>query len=130
MAQIVRVILAGLRAGARFNISSSDDLPDKLLELLRRAPLHLGTLGYYVVETEQAFASRVAADLPERVRLLGGRTDGLAVALDGAPEVAIYGDEVTESGRVEILPFVKEQAVSLTAHRFGAPDARMESIAI
>ena len=130
MAQIVRVILAGLRAGARFNISSSDDLPDKLLELLRRAPSHLGTLGYYVVETEQAFASRVAADLPERVRLLGGRTDGLAVALDGAPEVAIYGDEVTESGRVEILPFVKEQAVSLTAHRFGAPDARMESIAI
>jgi RHH-type proline utilization regulon transcriptional repressor/proline dehydrogenase/delta 1-pyrroline-5-carboxylate dehydrogenase len=82
------------------------------------------------VETEQAFASRVAADLPERVRLLGGRTDGLAVALDGAPEVAIYGDEVTESGRVEILPFMKEQAVSLTAHRFGAPDARMESIAI
>ena len=68
--------------------------------------------------------------MPERVRLLGGRVDALAVAFDGAPEVSIYGDEVTESGRVEILPFLKEQAVSLTAHRFGAPDARMRELAI
>jgi RHH-type proline utilization regulon transcriptional repressor/proline dehydrogenase/delta 1-pyrroline-5-carboxylate dehydrogenase len=54
----------------------------------------------------------------------------LAVAFDGAPEIAIYGDEVTESGRVEMLPFVKEQAVSLTAHRFGAPDARMRDLVV
>jgi hypothetical protein len=29
-----------------------------------------------------------------------------------------------------MLPFVKEQAVSLTAHRFGAPDARMLELVI
>jgi len=67
---------------------------------------------------------------PERVRLLGGRADALAVGFDGAPEVAIYGDEVTESGRVEMLPFLKEQAVSLTAHRFGAADIRMRDLVI
>ena len=130
LAEVVRVILAGMRAGARMNISSSEELPTDLMALVRKAPPHLGSLGAYVVETEQAFVARVSGSLPERVRLLGGRTDALAVAFDGAPEVAIYGDEVTESGRVEMLPFVKEQAVSLTAHRFGAADARMESIAI
>jgi RHH-type proline utilization regulon transcriptional repressor/proline dehydrogenase/delta 1-pyrroline-5-carboxylate dehydrogenase len=52
------------------------------------------------------------------------------VGFDGAPEVAIYGDEVTESGRVEMLPFLKEQAVSLSAHRFGAVDIRMRDLVI
>ena len=112
------------------NISSAEELPDDVMTLLKKSPSHLGTLGDYFVETERAFVARVSGDLPERVRLLGGRTDGLAVAFDGAPEVAIYGDEVTESGRVEMLPFVKEQAVSLTAHRFGAPDHRMAGIAL
>jgi len=54
----------------------------------------------------------------------------MAVAFDGAPEIALYGHEVTESGRVEMLPFVKEQAVSITAHRFGAPDPRFANLAV
>jgi RHH-type proline utilization regulon transcriptional repressor/proline dehydrogenase/delta 1-pyrroline-5-carboxylate dehydrogenase len=97
---------------------------------LRQAPQHLGSLGEYEVEPERDFVLRAASALPERIRLLGSRADALAVAFDGAPEVAIYGDEVTESGRVEMLPFVKEQAVSLTAHRFGAPDPRMSELRI
>jgi RHH-type proline utilization regulon transcriptional repressor/proline dehydrogenase/delta 1-pyrroline-5-carboxylate dehydrogenase len=28
---------------------------------------------------------------------------------------------VTEAGRLELLPFLREQAVSITAHRFGTP---------
>ncbi|MEL0257159.1 MAG: hypothetical protein VW917_06295, partial [Pontimonas sp.] len=67
---------------------------------------------------------------PERIRLLGSRADALSVAFDGAPEVAIYGHEVTESGRVEMLPFVVEQAVSLTAHRFGAIDPRLRDLVV
>jgi RHH-type proline utilization regulon transcriptional repressor/proline dehydrogenase/delta 1-pyrroline-5-carboxylate dehydrogenase len=34
----------------------------------------------------------------------------------------VYGGPVTEAGRLEILPFVREQAVSITAHRFGTPN--------
>ena len=34
---------------------------------------------------------------------------------------------MTASGRVEVLPFLKEQAVSITAHRFGNPDRGMAS---
>ena len=130
LVETMRVLIAGLRAGARINVSSTNPLPESIVLLLGKAPEHLGSLGSVVVETERAFVARVNTHLPERVRLLGGRVDALAVAFDGAPEVSIYGDEVTESGRVEILPFLKEQAVSLTAHRFGAPDARMRELAI
>jgi RHH-type proline utilization regulon transcriptional repressor/proline dehydrogenase/delta 1-pyrroline-5-carboxylate dehydrogenase len=33
--------------------------------------------------------------------------------------VAIYAQPVTGAGRVEMLPFLREQAISMTAHRFG-----------
>jgi RHH-type proline utilization regulon transcriptional repressor/proline dehydrogenase/delta 1-pyrroline-5-carboxylate dehydrogenase len=35
--------------------------------------------------------------------------------------VAVHAHPVTESGRLEMLPFLHEQAVSITAHRFGNP---------
>lgn len=35
------------------------------------------------------------------------------------PDLALYRGEVTESGRIELLPYFLEQAVSITAHRFG-----------
>jgi RHH-type proline utilization regulon transcriptional repressor/proline dehydrogenase/delta 1-pyrroline-5-carboxylate dehydrogenase len=89
-----------------------------------------GAISHYVEETELAFIARVSDRVPQRIRLLGSRADAMAVALDGAPEVAIYADEVTESGRVEMLPFVKEQAVSITAHRFGAPDPRFLTLPV
>jgi RHH-type proline utilization regulon transcriptional repressor/proline dehydrogenase/delta 1-pyrroline-5-carboxylate dehydrogenase len=37
---------------------------------------------------------------------------------------------VTASGRVEVLPFLKEQAVSITAHRFGNPDRGMSALVV
>lgn len=127
---IVRVCAAGIRAGATINISVSESLPEALLGLLRQTPDGAGHVADYVVETERGFVARTATSLPGRIRLLGSRADALAVAFDGAPEVAIYGDDVTESGRVEMLPFVKEQAVSITAHRFGAPDPRFLELTV
>ena len=43
----------------------------------------------------------------------------LAEATGGRPDLAVYTHPVTEAGRVELLPFLHEQAVSITAHRFG-----------
>jgi len=37
---------------------------------------------------------------------------------------------VTTSGRVELLPFVHEQSVSITAHRFGNPDIAMSALIV
>jgi RHH-type proline utilization regulon transcriptional repressor/proline dehydrogenase/delta 1-pyrroline-5-carboxylate dehydrogenase len=57
-----------------------------------------------------------------RIRLLGGDRLELARVLGGDPDVAIYSGPVTTSGRIELLPFLHEQAISMTAHRFGNPD--------
>ena len=56
-----------------------------------------------------------------RIRLIGGNGLAAARARRGDPEVAIYDAPVTASGRVELLPFFREQSISITNHRFGNP---------
>ncbi|MGG7507270.1 proline dehydrogenase family protein [Plantibacter sp. YIM 135249] len=63
-------------------------------------------------------ASAVPATLRPAAEPLAAR---LAEALGGDPEIAIYAGPVTQSGRVELLPFLHEQAIAITAHRFGTP---------
>jgi RHH-type proline utilization regulon transcriptional repressor/proline dehydrogenase/delta 1-pyrroline-5-carboxylate dehydrogenase len=46
----------------------------------------------------------------------------LAEAVHGNPDLAVYDNEVTTAGRLELLPFLHEQAIAITAHRFGNPD--------
>ncbi|MCM6762247.1 bifunctional proline dehydrogenase/L-glutamate gamma-semialdehyde dehydrogenase [Rathayibacter sp. ZW T2_19] len=52
----------------------------------------------------------------------------LAEALGGSPDVAIHANPVTPAGRVELLPFLREQAVSITNHRFGTPIALSDDV--
>jgi len=85
------------------------------------------------VETDEEWLARLEAARSEgeasRVRLVGPPAsvsrlhDVLLAATAGDPDVAVYAGEVTTAGRIELLPFLREQAVSITAHRFGNPDA-------
>jgi RHH-type proline utilization regulon transcriptional repressor/proline dehydrogenase/delta 1-pyrroline-5-carboxylate dehydrogenase len=86
----------------------------------------------YAIETDAAFLERVADRGVDaaRVRLLGGDALALATALGGDPDVAIYAGQPTAAGRVELLPFVHEQAISITAHRFGNPDPAMAALVV
>jgi len=34
----------------------------------------------------------------------------------------VHDGEVTPAGRIELLTFVREQSITITAHRHGAPD--------
>jgi RHH-type proline utilization regulon transcriptional repressor/proline dehydrogenase/delta 1-pyrroline-5-carboxylate dehydrogenase len=130
IADIIRASLAGARVGSSVSLSLTDPLPEEVVAALRRPGEGFTPLREYVVETEREFVSRVSAKPPARIRLLGSRADALSVAFDGDPTIAIYGHEVTESGRVEMLPFVVEQSVSLTAHRFGALDPRLSELPV
>ena len=63
------------------------------------------------------------------MRLIAGTGDAaasavraLADAVGGTPDIAVYAHPVVSAGRVEMLPFLHEQAVSITAHRFGNPN--------
>lgn len=114
---LVRVLAAGALARGQVAISSAVPL---------RMARAVALLGWTVtVETDAAFAGRVARELPERVRLVGGDAGALAQATGGSPDVAVYAGAVTAAGRIELLPFLREQAVSITAHRFGTPDRAM-----
>jgi RHH-type proline utilization regulon transcriptional repressor/proline dehydrogenase/delta 1-pyrroline-5-carboxylate dehydrogenase len=45
-------------------------------------------------------------------------------------EISLYDAQVTESGVIELLPYFKEQAVSMTAHRFGNPNKTIADLAL
>ncbi|QLD11495.1 bifunctional proline dehydrogenase/L-glutamate gamma-semialdehyde dehydrogenase [Microbacterium oleivorans] len=127
---VLRVIVAGVRAGSQVNLSTPVGLPAEV----RRA---LGEVGIGVsVETDGEWLQRIAAPerRPSRIRLVGSpasvaeiRTT-VAAATDGDPDVAVYADEVTTAGRIELLAFVHEQSISITAHRFGNPDDWSEAV--
>jgi RHH-type proline utilization regulon transcriptional repressor/proline dehydrogenase/delta 1-pyrroline-5-carboxylate dehydrogenase len=125
LADLVRVLAAGVRARATMHVSTPVPLQAGVLalatapNLIQDAVLPIAKV---TVEQDAAFHARAAADRPARIRLLGGDVSALAAAVGGAPDVAIWGGPVTAAGRVELLPFLREQAISVTAHRFGNPD--------
>jgi RHH-type proline utilization regulon transcriptional repressor/proline dehydrogenase/delta 1-pyrroline-5-carboxylate dehydrogenase len=119
VADLVRVVAAGVAAGggsgAGVVVSSAVSLPSPV----ERAFAACGVSS--TVEDRAAWEDRLRALPGGRVRLIGGDASRLYDAIDGRPDIAIYAGEVTESGRVEMLPFLREQAISITAHRFGTP---------
>ena len=70
----------------------------------------------------------VAAYRGLRIRTIGGDPAALARALRGSPDVTISSGEVTEEGRIELLTFLREQSVSLTAHRYGRLDPTLADL--
>ena len=113
---------AGVLAGSELTVSTAVELPAQLRPVLIALDIEV------TVESDAdwlASMGRLAAAgklSNGRVRLIGGTPAALAKATGGRPDLAIYAHPVTEAGRVELLPFLHEQAVSITAHRFGTPN--------
>jgi RHH-type proline utilization regulon transcriptional repressor/proline dehydrogenase/delta 1-pyrroline-5-carboxylate dehydrogenase len=126
--QLARVVMAARRVGATVHLSVAATPPDSLRIALLGRPGDWALASVHV-ESELDFVKRVQKDPPARIRLLTGSAALLHVHFDGNPEVAIWGGPVTPSGRVEALPFVMEQAVSMTVHRFGTLDPRFVRLA-
>ncbi|TQL70796.1 L-proline dehydrogenase [Nocardioides albertanoniae] len=116
IAHLLRVVAAGVAAEAPVTVSVAADLDDGVVALVRASG------ATYVVEDADAWTATLAgADAPGRVRLLGGSREVFAAASRGRVDIALYAQPVLEAGRVELLTFLREQAVSVTAHRFGSP---------
>lgn len=120
LAETVRVLAAALLSGARPRITAPAPLP---VDVTAALPLA------YDVVADDAW---LGEDHAGRVRLVGPSASEVAAALatvtGGDPDVAVYAGPVTASGRVELLPFLHEQAVALTAHRFGNPDPMIADV--
>ena len=125
LAQLLRVIAAGLLSKSRFSVSSALPVPPAVLAVLEPRDVPV------LVESDEDWLARAAAGgiTTSRVRLIGGdpqagaaeAASAFARALGGSPDIAVYAHPVTQAGRVELLPFLREQAISITAHRFGNP---------
>ncbi|GAA5146781.1 bifunctional proline dehydrogenase/L-glutamate gamma-semialdehyde dehydrogenase [Microbacterium pseudoresistens] len=134
--ELLRVAMAAIRTGAAFTLSTPAGLPAAVRHVL--ADLRVTVF----VESDEEWIRRMdrsgdgvellsesaSAPGPARARLVGPAADvaalhtALADAVEGDPDLAIYPGEVTTAGRIELLPFLHEQSVTITAHRFGDPD--------
>ncbi|GLK16144.1 proline dehydrogenase family protein [Herbiconiux flava] len=121
--EVLRVVAAALRSGDAATVSVADP---ELAALLEELPDGL-TLTVQV-ETDAQWAASLAGRAPARIRLIGTPTDEVVAATAGRPDVALWSGPVTEAGRLELLPFLREQAVSITAHRFGTPDRALAEL--
>jgi RHH-type proline utilization regulon transcriptional repressor/proline dehydrogenase/delta 1-pyrroline-5-carboxylate dehydrogenase len=145
---VLRVILAGVRARSRFSLSAPVGLPPAVRRVLSElnVEVRVETDTQWIDRMERRAGDAVATSLvsaeadditvaPEpRVRLVGSPAAvatlraALAEATGGHPDLAVYADEVTTAARIELLPFLREQSISITAHRFGTPDPWSEAV--
>ncbi|GAB3559951.1 bifunctional proline dehydrogenase/L-glutamate gamma-semialdehyde dehydrogenase [Spelaeicoccus albus] len=122
--ELTRVLLAGARAGSTVHVSTGVPLPDGFVKTLTASGAS------YVEMSDRKWLDSLAATGPGtgRIRLIGMSAADVADALGGDPDVAVFADPVTTAGRLELLPFMHEQAVTIAAHRFGNPDAWSDGI--
>lgn len=122
LAHLVRTVAAGVLAGSAVTVSTAVELPAQLRSVLTAQDIDVtveSDAGWLASAGHLAAAGKLSG---ARIRLIGGDASALAEATGGRPDLAIYAHPVTEAGRVELLPFLHEQAVSITAHRFGTPN--------
>ncbi|TFD49557.1 aldehyde dehydrogenase family protein [Cryobacterium sp. TMT1-2-1] len=132
LSDLLRVISAAVLSNSRFVVSTAVPVPAGVRGVLdaREVPV--------TVESDAEWLERAAAGgiSTSRVRLIGGdprtgaaaEASALALALAGSPDAAVYAHQVTQAGRVELLPFLREQAISITAHRFGNPSTLSDGV--
>ncbi len=122
LAGLVRTVAAGVLAGSDLTVSTAVELPAQLRAVLSG----LGIAATVENDAEWLASAGTLAAAGKlsgaRIRLIGGDATALSEATGGRPDLAVYGHPVTEAGRVELLPFLHEQAISITAHRFGTPN--------
>ncbi|WP_166982501.1 bifunctional proline dehydrogenase/L-glutamate gamma-semialdehyde dehydrogenase [Paramicrobacterium fandaimingii] len=133
LSEVLRVVVAGVRARSRVTVSTAAALPTAVLRVLDGlgVPVTVESDAEWVQRTAHPPVRAGEADgsrVP-RVRLVGSDAERraalhreLADAVEGDPDLAIYAGPVTQSGRVEMLPFLREQSISITMHRFGTLD--------
>ena len=101
-------VLAAAITGTATEISATPEVATQLQDL-----------GFDVKTiTDEAFATDVANDASSRVRALGTVPESIYEAAVRSNSV-VLDQPVLADGRRELMPYLLEQAVSVTMHRFG-----------
>ncbi|MEL0290990.1 MAG: bifunctional proline dehydrogenase/L-glutamate gamma-semialdehyde dehydrogenase [Aquiluna sp.] len=100
---------------------SAESLPSNLMGMLGRVGIQTK------LESEESWLESLKLQ-PRRVRVVGELSEITVDSPLASVDVAIYDGPVTESGIIEGLAFFKEQAVSVTTHRFGNPARHVQMV--
>lgn len=119
--EVARVLHAALLLGSKITLSSAKALGEGLAKFAanHQVPVMVQDQATWCEWAETWAAQGTGYD--GRIRILGEDTLPVAKAVGGSVDIAIWDHPATYSGRVEMIPFVHEQAVALTNHRFGDP---------
>lgn len=134
-AQMRRCALAAARVGAPVEWSVDADVFSQVKDVIEkiRAGVDEGLIAPEVdVSDATTFAARLDAvsdPMGVRVRMIGEVPQELVEAAARHINVTLITEPVTVSGRVEQRYYVREQAVSMTMHRFGNPDRDFQELA-
>lgn len=116
--KLLLLAAAGRALGARITVSTAVEPETAVSQYFQMQHID------YVVETDSDFLAGLKVwgennGLDARIRLIGGDRSAVNEALSGNVDVAVWAHPLTLAGRVEMIPFVREQAVAFTNHRFG-----------
>lgn len=116
--QIVRVLSAALLVRAPISVSTGMVLPEPVQQLLQRQGVEV------VLETDATWVERIAVTGPQvagvpaaRIRLIGADAASIGEWVVDRASVAIWAEPVTMAGPLELLTFLREQAVAIAAWR-------------
>ncbi len=121
-AALLRVVGAGILTGSPVIVSTPVPLDPAMADLLATAGVT------YRAEDAVSWRNTLRDKAPGRVRLLGGSREQLGCDSGGNAGIALYAQPVVEAGRIELLTFLHEQAIAVTAHRFGSPTPLSENL--
>ncbi|WP_420098197.1 proline dehydrogenase family protein [Corynebacterium sp.] len=131
--EVARAVIAAHRTGSPVRVVVDPAVSSEVSDVLA-ASSRLGVGAQPVTADDDSFATRLSAGVLDdgvgaRVRVIGTRNPETLEELADRPEVCLLNDEVTASGRVELRLWRKEQAVSMTLHRFGNPSTEFHALA-
>ena len=129
--EVIRAVLAARQAGTTFDLSLHPQADKKTAKSAKMVGQLAERTGKH---DDDAFAQKLASgelirSSSARVRVIGTAAPQLFSAAAPLPEIALLDDPVTASGRVELRYWLKEQAVSMTLHRFGTPASSFHKLA-
>ena len=124
IADVARVVMAAKLSGTQLELSfaksfvTSNNLTRQQLESLA------GGLKFGLSE-EEDFKPTV---VPGTKLILIGPREACVSELQENPDLFVFGNEITRSGRITLLCVMREQSISITQHRFGAIQSELVNI--
>jgi RHH-type proline utilization regulon transcriptional repressor/proline dehydrogenase/delta 1-pyrroline-5-carboxylate dehydrogenase len=121
---LLRIVHAAEASKARYFLSIDPGFASVLG--MKLDPWLKGIVGNrYVVEAEQVFNPVIIPGT--RLILVGAKEPNIS-NLQKNPDLFVIPGDVTKSGRMTLLAFLREQSISITQHRFGAISSELVNI--